>query len=72
MTENTRYYWKSLSQWEIPPADARIKHKKVKTGISEQICSYVLVKETNQGAKCLVEYVKSNDITKGIFDEIFP
>ena len=64
------YGWSSLSQWDTPPSDAYIEHVSVETGLSKEVCSYMLVNRVDQGKGYLrCEYVKVQDITKEILEK---
>ena len=66
----SRYGWSQLSQWDVPPKDAHVEHKRVDTGLSRAICSYMLVKRTDQGGGYMrCEYVKESDVTQSILTE---
>jgi len=67
----SEYGWKQLSQWDIPPKDAYINYMRVKTGLSEEICTYILVKRTDQGDKyAQYKYVKKEDVSQSILDKV--
>lgn len=40
-----KYRWRSLSQWDVPKPEYYIECRQVKTGISEDICTFLLVEE---------------------------
>lgn len=64
------YGWSQLSQWEIPPTDAHVESKTVETGLSKEICSFMLVKRTDQGGGYMrCEYVKEHDVSQSILNE---
>lgn len=58
------YKWSSLNQWDSPPIDACIGYKNIKTALSEGLCRYMLVKQTDQGGGYYrSEYIKKADVT---------
>ncbi len=61
------YGWASLSQWDTPPADAYIESKLVKTGLSEDICRFMLVNRTDTGGGYLrCNYIGKEHVTPEI------
>ena len=40
-----KYSWKPLSQWDVPKPEFYTQCKRVKTGLSEAICEFLLVEE---------------------------
>lgn len=63
------YGWAQLSQWGTPPKDAYIESRLVKTGLSEAVCSFMLVirTETNHGyIRC--DYIGKDAVTPEILE----
>ena len=70
MNTGKGYGWRQLSQWDTRPNDVYIKSKKVKTGLSESVCSFELVNRIDQGNGYLrCELVKKVDITIAMLKE---
>jgi hypothetical protein len=44
-----KYAWKQLSQWDMPKSTYFTKSKMVKSGLSEALCTYLLVEEIAMG-----------------------
>ncbi len=63
MNTGVGYGWSSLSQWDIPPADAHIERKLVETGLSSSACRFMLVNRVDRGGYLRCEYVKEADAT---------
>ncbi|MBU2060094.1 MAG: hypothetical protein KKB38_20480 [Gammaproteobacteria bacterium] len=63
------YGWTSLSQWDIAPTDAHVERKTVETGLSKDICRFMLVNRVEQdGGYLRCEYVKKTDVTPEILE----
>ena len=41
------YKWKQLSMWDVPKEEFYIIHKRVDTGISSGVCTFLLVDVTD-------------------------
>ena len=54
------YRWKQISRWDIPLPEFYIQHKKIKTGLSEETCTYMLVKNID----VIDGYIRSQPINK--------
>ena len=63
-----KYKWKQLSMWDVPNPKYYIKTKKVETGLSSAICTFMLVCETepNKDGYIRSTPVLKSDVTKTI------
>lgn len=49
-----KYEWKQMSQWEIPNPEYYVEYIKVKTGLSEGICTFLLIENIDiNGDGCI-------------------
>ncbi len=51
-----KYTWLQISMWDIPMDRDFVRLKRIKTGLSEAVCTYVLARQFNLGSgeiKCI-------------------
>lgn len=56
-----QYEWKQLSQWDVPKPEYYTKYKTVKTGLSEAICTFLLIENININGD---GYIRTQPINK--------
>lgn len=62
-----KYAWRQLSQWEVARPEYFTKSKKVETGLSNAICTYLLVDEIDTGGG----YIRAEPVLKtNVTDEM--
>jgi len=60
-----RYEWKQISQWDVPRPEFCKRHKKVKTGLSEATCTYLLTEiiDVNGDGYLRTQAIKESEVT---------
>jgi len=59
-----KYAWKQLSQWDVIKNEYFTQSKKVKTNLSSDICTYLLVEQIDTGKGYIrTEPIKKDDVT---------
>jgi len=65
-----QYKWLQISQWDISKPEYYKEYKKVKTGISEEICTFLLIEQisVNGDGYTRAQPVNKTDITQKMLD----
>ena len=65
-----QYEWRQVNQWDAPKPEYYKKYEKVKTGISEGVCTFLLVEQTdiNGDGYIRTQPVNKTDVTQEMLD----